>query len=211
MTRDVEFKDRGGKTYHISKNLELSEYTGFKDRLGKKIYEPKRRVDIERNEIPTLGMRKHKEDVEMKTVYIAHPFNGITGSPGEKAANLEKNEQICRAITADPSYSNTCPISPLCAMSFLRETDMSEDKIMELCRTLIDLCSALWVFGEWQGSKGVMSEIIYALENGKTVTFFDFDGKRVNKTDKIYKTGEFCELLAKKQKKAVDELHILRP
>lgn len=39
MTRDVEFKDRAGKIYHISKNLELSEYTGFKDRLGKKIYE----------------------------------------------------------------------------------------------------------------------------------------------------------------------------
>lgn len=39
MARDVEFKDRAGKTYHISKNLELSEYTGFKDRLGKKIYE----------------------------------------------------------------------------------------------------------------------------------------------------------------------------
>ena len=39
MPRDVEFKDRDGKTYHIGKKLGLSQYTGFKDRLGKKIYE----------------------------------------------------------------------------------------------------------------------------------------------------------------------------
>lgn len=100
-----------------------------------------------------------------KRVYIAHPYNGITGSDDEKRANLEDTTRICQKLTKLNPY--ILPVSPLHAFGFME--GMSQQEIITCCYRLIDACDEVWVFGDWEASEGTVKEIFYALKARKWV------------------------------------------
>ena len=135
-------------------------------------------------------------DVELrdKRIYIAHPYNGLTGSPEEMAENMEHNAAVCRAVMK--AFPGITPVSPLCAFSFYSGEDQAD--ILRCCFRLIEACDAVWVFGDWEKSEGTAREIVYALKNNKRVClcslFSPYAGVKISET--LVRMEDFAILAA---------------
>jgi len=86
-----------------------------------------------------------------KLVYICHEFGG-------KQENVEKVTKLIRKLIK--SYPSICFLSPIHATGFLY-TDVSYEKGMEYCLTLLDMCDEMWTFGSKSDSKGCRIEKEY--------------------------------------------------
>ena len=86
-----------------------------------------------------------------KLVYICHQYGGEDENK-KRVTNLVKN-----LVQAYPNY---CFLSPIHATGFFYH-DISYERGMEHCLTLLDLCDEMWLFGNKSMSKGCMIEKDY--------------------------------------------------
>jgi len=86
-----------------------------------------------------------------KLVYICHEFGG-------KQENADKVATLIKKLIA--IHPNICFLSPHHAIGFFYH-DVSYEKGMEYCLTLLDMCDEMWTFGSKSMSKGCMIEKDY--------------------------------------------------
>ena len=101
-----------------------------------------------------------------KIIYISHPYGGVKDNE-EKVARI-----IIRLQKKYPTYLF---ISPIHAFSFQYHKVDYEVGIQK-CLWLLYRCDEMWVFGDWEKSKGVCREIL--------------ECEKINKPYSIYKDCE---------------------
>ena len=94
--------------------------------------------------------------------YVAHKYGG-------DFENLVHAKRIMRELQTN-DLDNTY-ISPLCAFSHLRYSELDFDEEMDLCIDLLSICDALIVASEQ--SKGVKQEIEFAKLVGMEVIYLE--------------------------------------
>ena len=99
-------------------------------------------------------------------VYICAPYSG---TPEEIQRNVENVKRYCR-FAADQGYA---PLSThLAICGFLRDEIAQERELgIEIDKTLLSVCSELWVFGD-RISTGMNIEITTFQLTGKPVRYF---------------------------------------
>lgn len=95
----------------------------------------------------------------MKTVYIAHPYGG-------KEENKQKAEKIVLDIMRNKE--NIIPVSPIHAYGFAYN-EFEYEKGMEYCLTLLAMCDEIWIYGNWEKSRGCRMEKQLAKSMGKPI------------------------------------------
>ncbi len=111
----------------------------------------------------------------MRSAYICHPLRGKTGSHDEVQRNFVKVDRICKQIASD--YPDVLVLSPLHAFGFY-DPHGCQEQVLGQCVALLEKCDELWVFGEWQESRGCRMEIEHALSLGMRVCYMiDLEGK----------------------------------
>lgn len=95
-------------------------------------------------------------------IYVCSPYRG----------DIEKNTAFARKCCKSICNSGEIPIAPhLYFTQFLDDTDDRERKMgMQFGLQLLDLCCAVWVFGNTI-SEGMKAEIEYAIQHGKVVKY----------------------------------------
>lgn len=101
-----------------------------------------------------------------KVIYISHPYGG-------KKENEEKVAKIINRL--QKQYPTYLFISPIHAFSFQYHKVDYEVGIQK-CLWLLYRCDEMWVFGDWENSKGVCREIL--------------ECEKINKPYSIYKGCE---------------------
>ena len=88
-----------------------------------------------------------------KVIYIAHAYGGDD-------SNKFDVEMIIQDLLYEDRIAgrNICYFSPIHAFGYLYNALSYEDG-MKLCKTMLDRCDEMWVFGE--ASRGVKWEIAY--------------------------------------------------
>ena len=90
-------------------------------------------------------------------IYISHPFGG-------KEDNKKKVEDIIhQLIHENPQHTY---ISPIHCFGF-SYSDYSYEQGIDMCLKLLDVCDEMWVYGEWQTSKGCKIEVKHAIDSDK--------------------------------------------
>lgn len=94
-------------------------------------------------------------------VYISHPYGG-----------LEENKNSVEAIIKRliSKYPNYVFISPIHTFGFLYNY-VDYETGLNMCLELLSKCNTMWVFGDWQNSKGCKAEIEYCNKAGKPYRF----------------------------------------
>ena len=96
-----------------------------------------------------------------KVIYISHPYSGLKENE-EKVANIINN-----LIKAYPNYLF---ISPIHSFSYAYHAVNYQIGI-NMCLWLLDRCDEMWVYGNWENSKGCKMEIEYCMEYNITVKY----------------------------------------
>lgn len=104
----------------------------------------------------------------MKKIYIAHPLRGTHCTKQGVEMNQYLVSAICKRISIE--QPNLLILSPIHAFGF-EAFDAPDDWVLGQCRELLSLADELWVFGDWQSSKGCNFEINAADELGITTIF----------------------------------------
>lgn len=103
----------------------------------------------------------------MKLVYIAHPLT----THGSIEENFKRIDVICKKLITDEP--DIVPISPLHAFKFYDEKGCQE-KVLSYCTSLLSKCDEIWLFGDWEKSKGCMREVTFSIKN--SIPIFDKAG-----------------------------------
>ena len=82
-------------------------------------------------------------------IYISHPYGGIKLNEDRVAEIILKLQK---------QYPDYLFVSPIHAFSFEYTYDDYETGINK-CLWLLDRCSEMWVYGDWENSKGCKIEI----------------------------------------------------
>jgi hypothetical protein len=100
----------------------------------------------------------------MRRIYVCHRYSD------DPEGNTRAIREICRDLTA----RGYCPVAPqLYLPSFLDEATERE-RAMVLCRELIDICDAVWVYRSTQRptlSEGQLREIGEAATDGVELVY----------------------------------------
>lgn len=86
-----------------------------------------------------------------KVIYICHEFGGDIVNKEIVAKLIEKLVNI---------FPNYCFVSPIHSFGYLYD-EVSYERGMEYCITLLDMCDEMWVFGDKSMSKGCLIEKRY--------------------------------------------------
>lgn len=89
------------------------------------------------------------DNIKDKLIYVSQPYGG-------NPENYAKAEQFIEQLSQQ--YPKYCFVSPILCFGHTYN-EMSYDDGMELCLTLLDQCTEMWVYGD---SKGVRIEKEYA-------------------------------------------------
>ena len=89
-----------------------------------------------------------------KVIYISHPFQN-------KTENKDKIEDIIKTLTV--KYPKYLFLSPVHSFGYLYNTVDYQIGI-DYCLWLLGKADEMWVFGDYQNSRGCMIEIKYAEE-----------------------------------------------
>lgn len=95
-----------------------------------------------------------------KKIYTAHPYGG---NP-ENAAQVE---QIVEKLQT--KYPHYLFLSPIHSFSFAYHK-YSYEYGMAMCLALLSACDELWLFGDWENSRGCQTEHRFADETGIPIT-----------------------------------------
>lgn len=120
-------------------------------------------------------MKKYK-----KIVYISHPSSGLE-------INNKKIEEIIKILIKE--YPDILFISPVHCFGFLYHEISWQDGI-DQCIALLNLCDEMWVFGDWEYSRGCTYEVQYCKFNHKP--FKIIPDNLCYKTDTIKYLDKFC-------------------
>ena len=104
----------------------------------------------------------------MKTVYVAHPLHGATGSPREIEINMDRIEMIMEQLSY--IFHDFLLLSPIHAFSFY-DPNCEQIQVMEQCFALLEKCDELWLFDTWQESKGCLQELKHAKAEGLKIRY----------------------------------------
>ena len=96
-----------------------------------------------------------------KVIYISHPYSGLK-------ENEEKVAEIINQLTKE--YPTYLFISPIHAFSYAYHA-VDYQKGIDMCLWLLDRCDEMWVYGNWENSKGCKMEIEYCMEYNITVKY----------------------------------------
>ena len=103
---------------------------------------------------------------KMKKIYICHDFQGIY-------ENVKKVVEYIKKLTT--INQNCVYISPILLFGFLYDSDLSYDKQMEYCYTLLDECDLMITFGEESIGTGATLEKEYCKShNIKIIDFSEY-------------------------------------
>lgn len=103
-----------------------------------------------------IEMTKNEAELDrlaMKMIYIAHEYGG-------KQSNKDKVETIIKQLAIQ--YPDYCFVSPVHSFGYLYN-DVSYDKGMEYCMTLLRCCDECWICSEL--SRGVLMEKDYCISH----------------------------------------------
>lgn len=100
---------------------------------------------------------------KQKLVYIAHPLT----THGTIEDNLNRIDIICKNIMT--KHPDIVPISPLHAFRFFDEKKEDQEQVMQYCFGLLEACKEIWLFGDWEKSKGCMREVVFSIKNAITI------------------------------------------
>lgn len=89
-------------------------------------------------------------------IYISHPYSA-------KEENKLKVEHIIENLVKE--HSEHTYISPIHTFCFLYDKVNYETGI-NMCLELLKLCDMMYVYGDWQNSRGCKEEIKFCEENG---------------------------------------------
>lgn len=98
-------------------------------------------------------------DLEYKRVYVAHPF-------GNNVDNEFAIKHIIREL--QKVHPNATFYNGITTFGFLYN-DVDYHRGMEMCLDLLDYCDALYVFGNYESSKGCRMEIEHFLKQDKPI------------------------------------------
>lgn len=90
-------------------------------------------------------------------IYVAHPFNN-------EDSNREKVARIIDSLIYEYPEHNW--LSPIHATGHWYQS-MSYERGMDWCLSLLDKCDEMWVYGDFQNSKGCMIEIQHCVDTWK--------------------------------------------
>lgn len=111
-----------------------------------------------------------------KLVYISHPSSGLV-------ENTKKVEKIIEKLYSDVNIRNNCIIvSPIHNYGFMYNS-VDYDTGLSFCTDLLERCDVMWVFGNWESSKGCKTEIALAKKIGIPYIIF----KSVDEVIKSFK------------------------
>ena len=88
-------------------------------------------------------------------VYISHPYSGLK-------ENEEKVAYIINQLTE--KYPTYLFISPIHAFSYAYHA-VDYQKGINMCLWLLDRCDEMWIYGDWENSKGCKMEIEFCKNN----------------------------------------------
>lgn len=89
--------------------------------------------------------------IKSKLVYICHEFGG-------KRENADKVAMLIKKLI--DAFPDICFLSPIHSLGFFYQ-DVSYEKGMEYCLTLLDMCDECWTFGNKSMSAGCVIEKEY--------------------------------------------------
>ena len=92
-----------------------------------------------------------------KIIYVAHPFNNLK-------SNINKVEKILNDI--QEKYPDYLFLSPIHTFGWLYES-IDYQKGLGRCFWLIDKADEVWMFGDWEKSRGCLAEIEYCKQKDK--------------------------------------------
>ncbi len=90
-----------------------------------------------------------------KSIYICHPFT----TQGDPVANFE-----CQAAIGQLVFeAGFIPVSPILAFGKVIPHDSANyARAMEACFWLLSKCDEMWLFGDWNESRGCNQELAFA-------------------------------------------------
>lgn len=91
-----------------------------------------------------------------------------------KITGLDPKEYLARFAEAQLylEFHGHKVMNPASAMSGCT-TGFSDDDYQHVCYAMIDTCDAIYMLGNWQGSKGARKELQYAFDWRKQVMYQD--------------------------------------
>lgn len=89
-------------------------------------------------------------------IYVSHPFSNIQ-------ENKQKVEDIVRKLAK--KHLENIFISPVHCFGFMYN-DFDYDTGLNMCLELLKRCDIMYVYGDWENSKGCKAEIKFCEENG---------------------------------------------
>lgn len=95
----------------------------------------------------------------VKKIYITHPLRGDNPTPENIELNRTSVDEICREFAQ--LQPHVLILSPIHAFAF-EASDAPDEYIFNKCRALLSLADELWVFGDWEKSRGCCMEIKFA-------------------------------------------------
>ena len=108
-------------------------------------------------------MKKHK------LIYISHPYQ-------MKEENKQKVEEIVRKL-AKKHPENTY-LSPIHAVGFMYD-DFDYDTGLNMCLEILKRCDIMYVYGDWEDSRGCKAEIEFCKDNGIPYKILHENGKEI--------------------------------
>ena len=114
-------------------------------------------------EIPHGGLLSALLGTDKRKIYVSHPLrNDKIGEALTATADRNRKEvsEICRKILTEEK--DVLILSPINAFGFLSTTPEEDALALDQCKALLELADELWVYGDWQNSKGCRAEIAYA-------------------------------------------------
>ncbi len=102
-----------------------------------------------------------------RIVYISHPYGG-------KRENRHAVADLFRKL--QEQHPDTLFLSPIHAFSPIYHTVLYQDGLNR-CLWLLDRCTEMWVFGDYQNSVGCMAEIEHCRQNDIPFYIFSEGGR----------------------------------
>lgn len=93
-------------------------------------------------------------------IYVCHPYTSGEWSRGRNVAeNRARIERILHSLRRKHGDEHTF-VSPVHCFSWLSASDDAEDAdARRMGLELVGACDAVWVFGDWQASRGCCEEV----------------------------------------------------